>query len=146
MSRNAAVALSVFAAVSSIACAARPKLAQRQMVDVGPYVMESTPTRMYIGHSVNGDVVVAASHYDAMNGLAVASTDLGLKDTNGGKEDLECRRETPTGSHVPRWVCRYQDDIEAERRETQDSLAATRLGFSRRSVAATSTGAKTFSQ
>ena len=42
---------------------------------------------LYVGHSTSGDVVLAASHYDAMAGLATTAGELGLKDTgkDGGR-------------------------------------------------------------
>ncbi len=85
---------------------------------------------LYVGHSTEGDVVVAANHYDAMAGLATTEADLGLtprKDTDG---QMLCAREMPTGSHVPRWICRYQDDVNAERQATRNWLDQPRLSFS----------------
>ncbi len=57
-----------------------------------------------------------------MNGLAVVDTDLGLpsrKDTSGA---MICRREMPTGTHVPHWMCRYTDDLAHERQLTLNML------------------------
>jgi hypothetical protein len=77
---------------------------------------------LYVGHSDTGDIVVAASHFDAMSGLAVAAVDVGEK----GQEQLLCARQMMTGTHVAKWICRYQSEIEAERRETQDYLDGPR--------------------
>jgi hypothetical protein len=76
---------------------------------------------LFVGHTDSGEVVVSASHYNAMNGLAVLDTDLGVpaKDSNGM---MLCQREMRTGTHVPRWVCRYQSIIEQERQITQLGL------------------------
>jgi hypothetical protein len=73
---------------------------------------------LYVGHSDKGDIVVAATHYDAMSGLAVTAADIGRK----GNAKMICDREMLTGSHMPTWVCRYQKDMEDERSATQDWL------------------------
>ncbi len=73
---------------------------------------------LYVGHSDKGEIVVAATHYDAMGGLAVTASDVGQK----GKDRMICDREMLTGTHVPTWVCRYQKDIDAERSATHDWL------------------------
>jgi len=76
---------------------------------------------LFVGHTDSGEVVVSASHYNAMNGLAVLDTDLGVpaKDSNGM---MLCQREVITGTHFPRWVCRYQSIVEQERQITQLGL------------------------
>jgi hypothetical protein len=66
--------------------------------------------------------VVAASHFDAMSGTAVAAAAIGEK----GDDKMICLRQMLTGTHVPTWVCRYQKDIEADRRATQEWLDASR--------------------
>ena len=71
---------------------------------------------LYVGTSTDGEIVVAATHYDAMNGLAVTADEVGQK----SKEGMTCRRETVTGSHMPAWYCRYDKDIAAEQQATQD--------------------------
>jgi hypothetical protein len=73
---------------------------------------------LFVGHSDQGEVVVASTHYDAMGGLAVAASDIGLK----GKADMVCDREMLTGTHVPKWICRYKKDLDEERGVTQDWL------------------------
>jgi|GraSoi2013_100cm_1033763.scaffolds.fasta_scaffold129398_2 hypothetical protein len=73
---------------------------------------------LYVGRSDTGDVVVAASHFDAMSGLAVAAVDVGGK----GQEQLLCARQMMTGTHIAKWICRYQAEIDAERLETQNYL------------------------
>jgi hypothetical protein len=88
---------------------------------------------LYVGHSTSGDVVLAASHYDAMAGLATTAGELGLKDTGKGEDNkMMCQREMPTGTHVPRWVCRYEDQIRMERQQTQDILDGPKLSFAGR--------------
>jgi hypothetical protein len=78
---------------------------------------------LYIGHSTNGDVVVAASHYDAMAGLATTSDELGLPARKGsGNEEMKCQREVLTGTHVPQWICRYDKDMRLTREATVDFL------------------------
>ena len=74
---------------------------------------------LFVGHSNNGEVVVASTHYDAMGGLAVASTDIGRA---GARQDMICDREMLTGTHVAQWICRYKKDIDDERHATQDWL------------------------
>jgi hypothetical protein len=73
---------------------------------------------LFVGHTDNGDVVIAATHYNAMNGLAVLDTDLGVeaKDSQGL---MLCSREVVTGTHLPRWLCRYQRDLDRNRLETE---------------------------
>jgi hypothetical protein len=82
---------------------------------------------LYVGHSDTGDVVVAASHFDAMSGLAVAAVDVGGK----GQEQLLCARQMLTGTHVAKWICRYQSEIDAERMETQNYLVGPRNSVGR---------------
>lgn len=76
---------------------------------------------LFVGHTDNGDVVVAATHYNAMNGLAVLDTDLGVPAAQSSGMML-CQRRVVTGSHVPHWQCLYQDDIDRERQRTTDDL------------------------
>ena len=82
---------------------------------------------LYVGHSDNGDVVVAATHYDAMQGVAVTAEELGGK----GGEQMFCAREMLTGTHVPKWICRPQSELDAERLRTQDWLDAPRVNLGR---------------
>ncbi len=64
---------------------------------------------LFVGHTNNGMVVVAANHANAMNGLAVMSQDIEGTDVDDGSI-LLCRREVITGSHYPQWICRYKED------------------------------------
>jgi hypothetical protein len=73
---------------------------------------------LYVGTSTNGEVVVAATHYDAVNGLAVTADEVGQRT----KEGMTCIKEMPTGTHVPLWTCRFNKDVEAERAATRDWL------------------------
>jgi hypothetical protein len=77
---------------------------------------------LFVGHSDTGDVVMAASHYDAMSGVAVAAADVSQK--NG--EKLVCSRETLTGTHIPTWVCRYPKENDLDRVQTQNWLIESR--------------------
>ena len=53
------------------------------------------------GRVGNGDSLrIPASHYQSMAGVA-------LKD---GDSASECKREMITGSHIPRWYCRFGED------------------------------------
>ena len=94
-------------------------------------VTEANSPGLFIGHSQSGDVVVAASHYDAMHGLAVTATDLGLNPRQGSSGQMLCERDLITGTHVPRWICRYKEDVERQRQQTQAELTVPRLSFSR---------------
>ncbi len=60
---------------------------------------------LFLGHSVDGDVVVAQS----------------------GSGEMLCRREMLTGTHVPRWICRYQEDIDADRERLHSDLSMPRF-------------------
>src|SRR4051812_13911535 len=71
---------------------------------------------LYVGHTNKGELVLAATHYDAMNGLAVMADEVGQKIAEG----MICRREMLTGTHVPTWVCRFQKEVDEEQRATQD--------------------------
>jgi hypothetical protein len=77
---------------------------------------------MYFGHSQGGALVIAASHYEAMTGLATTADELGLPLRKGGNSDMLCQREMLTGTHLPTWTCRYQEDIEQQRRAARDWL------------------------
>ena len=82
---------------------------------------------LYVGHSDTGEVVVAANHYDAMQGVAVTAAELG----GNSDEQLFCVREMLTGTHVPKWICRPQSEIDSERLQTQDWLDAPRVNLGR---------------
>jgi len=88
----------------------------------GKLLLTEKSPGLFVGHSQDGDVVIAASHYDAMNGLAVVDTDLGLPSRKDGSGAMICRREMPTGTHVPHWFCRYTEDMEHERQLTLNTL------------------------
>lgn len=101
--------------------------AHRNVSSSSTLILREKSPGLFVGHSQDGQVVIAASHYDAMNGLAVEDTDLGLpsrKDTSGA---MICRREMPTGTHVPHWMCRYTDDLAHERQLTLNLLQAPAL-------------------
>ncbi|HYY52964.1 MAG TPA: hypothetical protein VE755_08835 [Myxococcales bacterium] len=66
---------------------------------------------LYVGHTNTGVLVVAARHYDAMNGLAVLAGDVDAADYDEAATML-CRREVVTGSHYPQWICRHEKDHE----------------------------------
>ncbi len=95
--------------------------AQRNVHGAGVLLSEKAPG-LFVGHSETGEVVVAATHYDAMNGVAVLDTDLGLEARKDGVGAMMCRRELPTGTHVPHWLCRYVEDAAHERQLTLNIL------------------------
>jgi hypothetical protein len=107
--------LALFALLS--ACAAHKRYAGNQTL-----VLREKSPGLFVGHSEDGQVVIASSHYDAMNGLAVEDVDLGMEKRKGGNGAMICRREVPTGSHMPHWMCRYTDDVEHERQVTLNTL------------------------
>jgi len=107
--------LALFALLT--ACAAHHRYAGSQTL-----VLREKSPGLFVGHSEDGQVVIASSHYDAMNGLAVEDVDLGMEARKGGNGAMICRREVPTGSHMPHWMCRYTDDIEHERQVTLNTL------------------------
>jgi hypothetical protein len=88
---------------------------------VGPIELTEKGHGLFVGHTDNGDVVIAANHYNAMNGLAVLDTDLGVSAKNS-QGLMVCSREVVTGTHVPHWLCRYQRDIDQNRAETELAL------------------------
>jgi hypothetical protein len=79
--------------------------------------------KLWVGHGTNGELVFAATHYDAMNGLAIADSDVGVPARADGQHDMYCSREVLTGTHLPRWICRYKVDAEKERQMTQETLS-----------------------
>ena len=96
--RNALLLASV---ISFVACAhakEKPELS-RKGEDQG----------LFVGHTNTGVLVVAAKHYDAMNGLAVLAGDVEAKDYDEASRMI-CRREVVTGSHYPQWICRHEED------------------------------------
>jgi hypothetical protein len=84
----------------------------------GPIELTEKGKGLFVGHTDAGEVVIAASHYDAMNGLAVLDTDLGVP-ASESQGLMLCAREIPMGSHLPRWMCRYQKDTDKNRVDTQ---------------------------
>jgi hypothetical protein len=72
---------------------------------------------LYVARTADGELVMASSHHDAMNGLAVGSTELGVK----GRENalMICKRVMLTGSHLPEWTCRFMSEVEQDRMRTQ---------------------------
>jgi hypothetical protein len=50
------------------------------------------------------------------------TTSKGLSDkmSADNKRPMTCSYEMPVGSHIPQKTCRYNDDMEAQRQETQD--------------------------
>jgi hypothetical protein len=95
-------------------------------------ILNRSESGLFVGHSTNGDVVIAATHYGAMSGLATTADELGLKANEKDNDSkMLCQREMPTGTHVPRWVCRYQGDVARERQLTRDWLDQPRLSFTK---------------
>ena len=85
-------------------------------------VLREKSPGLFVGHSEDGEVVIASTHYDAMNGLAVIDSDLGIDSRRGGDGAMVCKREMPTGTHVPHWMCRYVDDLAHERQLVLNTL------------------------
>ncbi len=89
---------------------------------------------VYLGHSQTGTVVMATSHFAAMNGVAVSSSELGVPGGKGQGNDMLCTREVPTGTHVPHYVCRYSKDVAEGRLQLRDWFDQPRLLMSRLSA------------
>jgi hypothetical protein len=94
--------------------------------------MTRLDTGLYMGHSTNGEVVLAATHYDAMVGLATTDREIGLPERQGSDGQMLCSQETPTGTHVPRWICRYEEDARYARQQARDWLDRPELSFAGR--------------
>ena len=98
--------------------------------DIEQYdLTRSSQSPLYVGHSQTGEVVLAASHYDAMTGLATTDQDLGLAARKAGDGEMLCSREMLTGTHVPRWTCRYARDMVATRQQARDWLDKPQLSY-----------------
>jgi hypothetical protein len=82
---------------------------------------------LFVGHTQDGELVVAASHFDAMSGLATTDADLGLDPRKDVSGVMLCAREVVTGSHFPHWICRYKDDVQAARERVQAFMQSPRL-------------------
>lgn len=72
-------------------------------------------SHLFVGHSDTGEVVVSATHADAMRGLAVPASQLGIHNADDPDGAVLCRREVPTGTHLPFWSCRYVSELEHDR-------------------------------
>lgn len=102
-------------------CAAHDKAAVAQTSREGDAAAKrGSEHPVYVGHGSDGELVMASTHHDAMNGVAVASTELGI--TGKDDPDLICKRETVTGTHMPQWICRYRKEVEEDRMRTQQML------------------------
>jgi len=119
LARTAAVVAIVLAG-----CAGAQITAEKESLD-------RLDSGLFVGHSTNGDVVIASTHYGAMSGLATTAQELGLPGNKDKDGQMLCAREMLTGTHVPRWTCRYQDDITRERELTRDWLDQPRMSFAR---------------
>src|SRR2546423_15360576 len=51
---------------------------------------------VFVGHGSDGELVMASTHYDSMNGLAVATQQLGVTTGREGGGDFACKRGTGT--------------------------------------------------
>ena len=63
--------------------------------------------------------VTKASEYKAKDGTKVAS-----KGQVTPQGTIICEEELPLGSHIPKQVCHYQEDLDQNRQDTQDFLHA----------------------
>ena len=104
MSRLCALALA-----ATCACAISPPAADE-------------PPHLFVGHSDSGEVLVSATHADAMRGLAVPASQLDIHNADDPDGAVLCRREVPTGTHLPFWSCRYVSEIEHDRLGTRTLL------------------------
>jgi len=86
---------------------------------------------VFVGHGSDGEMVMASTHYDSMNGLAVGTQQLGVTSGRDEGGDFVCKRETVTGTHMPQWICRYKAEVEEDRIRTQrmlDNIPKTCMG------------------
>jgi hypothetical protein len=116
MIRNAAI-LGLLALAS--ACASTQAAAPQRAI-----LLSEKGHGLFVGHTDNGEVIVASSHYDAVRGIAVEDTDLGVPKAKS-EGTLLCAREVPTGSHVPHWMCRYMNQVNSDRTMAQTMLEQT---------------------
>lgn len=106
-----------FALLAIAACAAPSKSAVVQERQG-----QGASTGVFVGHGSDGELVMASTHYDSMNGLAVGSQQLEVTSGRDEGGDFVCKRETITGTHMPQWICRYKKEVEEDRRRTQQML------------------------
>jgi len=114
-----------FSLLAITACAAPGKSAvvhERSGEAAGAAPKRDEAHPLYVGTGSDGEVVMASTHYDSMNGLAVASQDISVTSVREDGSDFVCKRETITGTHVPQWICRYRTEVEEERLRTQRML------------------------
>jgi hypothetical protein len=116
MVRNAAI-LGLLVLLS--ACASTTAAAPQRAI-----LLSEKGHGLFVGHTDNGEVIVASSHYDAVRGIAVEDTDLGVPKAKS-EGTLLCAREVPTGSHVPHWMCRYMNQVSSDRTMAQTMLEQT---------------------
>ncbi|MFL5312331.1 MAG: hypothetical protein ACJ79H_18005 [Myxococcales bacterium] len=113
-----AVLICACAGRSKVAAVAEP-VAQRGPAGERASARDDSAPPLLVGHGTDGELVMASTHHDAMNGLAVASTEIGASPRSDGNNDLVCKREVITGTHLPEWVCRYRADVEENQKRTQ---------------------------
>jgi phosphoglucomutase len=119
MVKNVVLGLGVLVcACAAVKNSAVESAAQRPTTEVAPKRGDAHP--LYVGRGSDGELVMASSHHDAMNGLAVAGQEIGV--TSGQDGDFICKRETVTGTHMPQWICRYKAEVEEDRIRTQRML------------------------
>jgi hypothetical protein len=106
-----------FALLAVAACAAPSKTA---VADEKPG--QGATAGVFVGHGTDGELVMASTHYESMNGLAVGSQQLGVTAGRDEGGDFVCKRETVTGTHMPQWICRYKKEVEEDRLATQRML------------------------
>jgi hypothetical protein len=109
------------------ACAARSKaaavpVAQGEPAGEGTAARRDDAPPLRVGRGPAGELVMATTHHDAMNGLSVTRKELGASARKTDNSDLVCTRETPTGSHLPEWICRYKSEVEEDRVRTRMML------------------------
>ena len=96
-----------FCVVLVAACASTSRSVQ-QFSDIDLMDSARTPG-LFMGHSTTGDLVVSATHYDAMVGLATTADELGLPMRKGSSGQMLCQRDGLAQVGF-RQVCPVQDD------------------------------------
>jgi hypothetical protein len=81
--------------------------------------MRETTPGVFVGKTATGELRVTKRRYDEETGVATLVSD--GKD-GAGPTKIFCEREQVTGSHLPRWVCRHEEESAATRAETRRYL------------------------
>jgi hypothetical protein len=100
--------------VSLLACAgARSDRRDRRVM-----VRETAPGT-FVAQTPEGEVKLYVRELDTKKGLAVLATNAANSKDRG---KILCEQELVIGSHLPQWVCLFEERMDDSRREAQDVL------------------------